>query len=156
MHLYQQKQLCSSLRQLLLNGLSNLAQRDPWVEELYVRARWIRQNLREVPGNLLIAPAACVVQRAVVAQVAKDCVRVATVHVALGEHGESSVVALSRELLYLCVRAWFLPSKLVAGEGKDLETLLSILLVEIRQLSVVVRRQASLRRYVHEHDDLFL
>ena len=92
----------------------------------------------------------------IAAQVAVDFICVAAVHLTLGEHGERSIVALSCELLYLCVRAWFLSSKLIAGEGKDLETLLSILLVEVRQLSVVVGRQTSLRRHVHKHDDLFL
>ena len=95
-------------------------------------------------------------QRTVAAQVAVDLIRVSAVHFTLGEHGERSIVALSCELLYLCVRAWFLPSKLIAGEGKDLKTLLSILPVEVRQLSVVVSRQTSLCRHVHEHDDLFL
>ena len=95
-------------------------------------------------------------QRTIAAQVAVNLIRVAAVHLALGEHGERSIVALSCELLYLCVRAWFLPSKLIAGEGKDLETLLSILLVEICQLSVVVGRHASLGRHVDEHDDFFI
>ena len=95
-------------------------------------------------------------ERTIATQEAVNFICVWSVYLTFSEHGECGIVALSSKLLYLSVSARLLPSELVAGEGKDLETLLSILLVEIRQLSVVVRRHASLRRHVHEHDDLFL
>ena len=95
-------------------------------------------------------------QATVPAQVAPHFVGVLAVDVALGEHGEGRLVALFGELFDLAVCAWFLPSELVAWEGKDLETLVSILPVEICQLLVVFFRQASLRRHVDEHDGLFI
>ena len=49
-----------------------------------------------------------------------------------------------------------MPSKLVTGEGKDFETLLSILLVQVCQLTVVVCSHASLGCDIYKDDDLFL
>ena len=95
-------------------------------------------------------------QLAVVAQVSPHLVRVLPVDLALGEHGKRGIVALSGEFLYLCIRARLLPTELIAREGKDLETLLSILLVEICQLSVVVGGEASLGGHVDEHDRFFV
>ena len=92
----------------------------------------------------------------VVAQVPPDFIRVRPVDLAFREHGERGIVALSSKLFYLCVCARLLPSELIAGEGKDLETLLSILLVEVCQLSVIVGCQASFCRHIYEHDNLFI
>jgi len=144
------------LCQLLLNGLPYVPQVCPWIKKLDVCTLWIRHKFGEVPGDLLVTPIASIMERAIAAQVAPDFVCIRAINLTFGEHGERGVVTLSCELLYLCVRAGFLPSKLIAGEGKDLETLLSILLVEICQLSVVVGRHASLRCHVHKHDNLFL
>ena len=68
---------------------------------------------------------------AITAQETKDLICVLAVHLALGEHWERGTVAFTGELLYLRVSARFLPTELVAREGKDLETLLSILPIDI-------------------------
>ena len=140
----------------LFNGLPKVAQLRPWVEVLDFLPVRRRHKLRKVPGDDSVAAISPIVQLAVVAQVPPHLVRVLPVDLAFSEHGERGIVALSGELLNLCIRARFLPPELIAGEGKDLETLLSILRVEICQLSVVVRREASLRGHIDKHDHFFI
>jgi len=145
----------TSWAQFLLYGCSDELHVGPGVEVLDVRTIWCCDKLTEVPRNDP-RPSICgIVQLAFASQIPKHFVRCRAIHLALGEHGEICVVTLACKLLYLCIRAGFLPTKLVAREGKDLETLLSILLVQVCQLTVVVGGESSFRRHIDEHDDLF-
>ena len=67
----------------------------------------------------------------VFAQITVHLICVCPIHLTFGEHGEGGTVAFACEFFNLRVSAGFLTSKLVTGEGKDLETLLSILLVQV-------------------------
>ena len=56
---------------------------------------------------------------------------VSPIYFALSEQGEGRVVAFTSELLDFQVGARLLTTELVAGEGKNFETLVPILLVQI-------------------------
>ena len=79
---------------------------------------------------------------------------VCSVHVDLGEHRESDVVGALGPSFDLSLRAGLLFLKLVAGECKNLESLLAIPIVELHHLSIVHVRQTSLGRNIDHHDAL--
>ena len=54
-----------------------------------------------------------------------------------------------RKLLDIFVAARLLPAELVAGEGKDLEALATILSVQLVELSIVELGQPSHGRHIH-------
>ena len=95
------------------------------------------EEFSKVPGDHAAAPCPLIKQITVPAQTAVDFIGVFPVDFALCEEGESGAVTFTGELFDLRVGALFLLSKLVAGEGKDFETLVPILLIQICQLSVV-------------------
>ena len=66
------------------------------------------------------------------------------------------VVAVPGKGFDFCLRARLLVHELVAGECKDLEPSLAILLVELNHLSVVLIREASVRGHVDDHDTLLV
>ena len=102
------------------------------------------EELGEVPGDHPSRVGLPVVQAARAAQKPEHFIGVLAVDVALGKHGEGGAVALPRIFLDFRVRPRFLVSELVAGEGKDFETLVSILRVQICQLTVVRLCESSL------------
>mmetsp|Transcript_14789 Transcript_14789/g.32643 ORF Transcript_14789/g.32643 Transcript_14789/m.32643 type:complete len:209 (+) Transcript_14789:368-994(+) len=67
----------------------------------------------------------------------------------LAQHGVLSALTLG-EALHLCVGAWLLTPKIIAGEGEDLQTLRRVLGVEGRHLCIILGRQASLARHIHD------
>ena len=72
----------------------------------------------------------------------------------LVEERESGALSHSRKGLDLLARAGLLRAKLVAGEGKDLETLLLILLVESLKLCVGLLREPAPGGDVHDEEQL--
>ncbi len=81
------------------------------------------------------------------------CLR--AVDIDLGEHWEVDVVLLLCPSLNLSLRARLLVLELIAGECKDLESSLAILLVKLNHLPVVHIRQTSVRRNIDDHGTLF-
>ena len=141
----------------LFNRLSYLLHLYSWIQELaFRRIRRPNDHLCEIPRNDFRLILAWIVQAAILTQIAPNLIRFGTIHVALGKHWEVCSIALASKLFDFDVRARFLPSKLVARERKDLETLLSILPIDISELSVVVRGQSSLGRHVDKHDCLLV
>ena len=92
----------------------------------------------EVPRDDLWAILLSVVKLTVSAKVTIHLICVLAVDFALCEHGESCFVALPGKLFDLKIGARLLPSKLIAREGKNFETFVPILLVDVCQLPVVV------------------
>jgi hypothetical protein len=70
------------------------------------------------------------------------------------EHGELNVVLPLGPFLDLSLCARLLVHKLIAGECKDLESLLAILLVQLNHFPVVHICQTSVRRNIHDHRTL--
>ena len=114
------------------------------------------EDFSKVPGDYAGEPCLLVMKPTVLTQTAVDLIGVFPVDFALCEEGESGTVTFTGEFFDLCVGTFFLPSKLVAGEGKDFETLVPILLMQICQLLVVVFSHASLGRYVDEQNCFFV
>ena len=81
-------------------------------------------------------------------------VSVGPVDIDLRKHRELSVVGSLREGLDFGFCARLLIPELVAGECKDLEPLIDILLVELHHFFVVQVSEASLGRHVHHHSAL--
>ena len=73
----------------------------------------------------------------------KSLIGMWSIDVTLFKEWESAALILTDEFLNLLSGARFLISELVAGEGKDLKTLVTILLVDFTQLSIVHLRQSS-------------
>ena len=76
------------------------------------------------------------------------------VYIDLREHGELRIVAGSKGL-DIGLSARLLVPELVAGECKDLESSLAILLVELHHLPIVLVSQASLGHHIDDQDTLF-
>ena len=87
-------------------------------------------------------------------QIFVGLVSVDAVDVDLGEEQKLGSVLLLGELLDRLVAAWLLLLELVAGEGKDLQALVSILFVDLHKLSIVLLCQPSLRCYVDDENAL--
>ena len=79
---------------------------------------------------------------------------VRSVYIDLREHGELRIVAGSKGL-DIGLSARLLVPELVAGECKDLESSLAILLVELHHLPIVLVGQASLGHHIDDQDTLF-
>ncbi len=80
---------------------------------------------------------------------------VSSVDLNLGEEWELDTVEILSESLDLGLSAWLLRHELVAWESKDLESMLTILLVHLDELSIVLVGQASLGCDVDDQDALF-
>ena len=93
-----------------------------------------------------------IVKLAVVSEEAVNRVRVGKVHVDFRHEWEFGIEAIPDSCFDLCVAAGLLAHELVAREGEDLESPLTILLVELVHLPVVLRRQTSLGRHVDDQD----
>lgn len=118
-------------------------------------AMTVDNELGKVPRNFLGLFPLRVVQLGVVPQVLIDGACILPVDIYLGEERELGLVYLFNEGLDLGVAPRLMIHELVAGEGKDLQSLVSILVVQLDKLSIVLARDSSLRRYVHNQDALF-
>lgn len=112
----------------------------------------VNDELSEVPRDLLGLLLLGVVEFGVAPQELINGAGIIPVDVDLGEHGELGAVEIFSEGLDLSVGSGLLPQELVAGEGKDLKSMLSILLVQFDQLNIVLVGESSLRGDVdHEY-----
>ena len=98
----------------------------------------VENELGEIPRDKLRHTRGSILETTVSAAESEDLVCVFSVHLALGKHREGRAIALASKLLDFSVSAGFLPTKLVAWEGKYFETLVPILLVQFNQLTVVI------------------
>ena len=78
-----------------------------------------------------------------------------TINVNLLEDGESCSVSALDLLFNFSFSVRFLPAELVAGEGKDLETLIFVLLVDLNHFFVVRVGQTSMSRDIDHQCTLF-
>ena len=124
------------------------------VPELYDLALLIDEEFCEIPGDLSSHFLLLVVEFAVFAQILVNGVCVGPVHFDLGEHGEPYSVSHGSSLDFL-IGARLLVFELVAGERQNLETLVSILLVDLYHPFVVLVSETSLRSYVDDEDGFF-
>ena len=138
----------------IVNVFAEVLHVNAWVHVLHVRVLGANDELGEVPGNDTCLTRVFVVELAVATQVIEHFIRVFTVNVALGKHGELGTVIFLSKLFDLLIGTRLLLSKLVAGESQYFETLVSILRVQISQHFVVGGGQASLSRNVDEENDL--
>ena len=115
----------------------------------------IDEELGEVPRNDLSLALFCVIKHTFCAQEAIHRMCLRAVDIDLGKHWEVNVVLLLCPSLYLGLRTWLLVLELIAGECKDLESLLAILLVKLNHLPVVHVSQTSVRRNIDDHGTLF-
>ena len=124
------------------------------VPELYDLALLIDEEICEIPGDLSGHFLLLVVEFAVFAQILVNGVCGRPVHLDLGEHGEPHSVSHGSSLDFL-IGARLLVFELVAGERQNLETLVSILLVDLYHPLVVLVSETSLRSYVDNENGFF-
>ena len=91
----------------------------------------IDDELGPAPWNILSLLSLRIEQLAVSAEEPVDRVRVCTVDFDLREKQELCLVLASSKLYDISLCAWFLAPELIAGERKDLESSLTILLVQL-------------------------
>ena len=91
----------------------------------------IDDELGPAPWNILSLLSLCIEKLAVSAEEPVDRVCVRTVDFYLWEKQELCLVLASSKLYDISLRAWFLAPELVAWERKDLESSLTILLVQL-------------------------
>ena len=114
----------------------------------------VHDELGEVPGDFPGLLFGVVVEGRVLSQVLVHFVSVGAIDVDFLEDRELSSILLSGKSPDLLVGARLLLHELVAGEGKDFESLVLQLAVHVHQLSVVGVRQSSLGGHVHHHNAL--
>lgn len=81
---------------------------------------------------------------------------VLSIHVSLRKKREFGSIEVTSECLNLGVGAWLLSHELVAGECKDLESLVPIQFVQTRHLCIGLVGESSLRCDVHDHNAFFV
>ena len=111
----------------------------------------IYQELCEVPRDDIGLVWTFIVKRAMTAQELINGMSIRSIDLDLWHHGELNTICSRCPLFDLSIRLWFLSFKLVAGESKDFETLLPILLMDLHHFLVVLVCQASLCRHIDDH-----
>ena len=81
----------------------------------------VDDELCEVPRDNLGLALGAIPERAVQAKELVNGMRLRSVNIDLGEHGESSTICSLSKLLDLCISSRFLFAELIAGECEDLE-----------------------------------
>ena len=112
----------------------------------------VHEELSKVPWYFAGFFLLCIVQRTIHSQELVDRVGISAVDVDLWKHREFHAVCRLCPFLDLGFWSWLLASELVAREGKDLETLVTELLMELNHFFVVLGGEASLCGHVHNHD----
>ena len=76
-----------------------------------------------------------------------------TIHIDFGENLPIKTLTLTK-LLYLLICSWFLASKLVARESKNLKALTAVLVVKLLHLLIVIFSQTALRSNIYDDSAL--
>lgn len=97
-----------------------------------------------------------VIELGIVSEVLVDLASVLSVHVSLRKEREFSAVQITSEGLDFGVSARLLAHELVAGECKDLESLVPIQFVESHHLCIGLVSESSLRSDVNHHYAFFV
>ena len=111
---------------------------------------WVDDEFGPAPRDHLGLVFLFVKERTISAQELIDRVSLWSIDINLWKHGELDIVFCGGPFFDRGVITRFLFPKLVGGEGKNLETLLSVLLMELNQFFVVLVRQASLAYHIDD------